>query len=214
MFKRILFIVFILYLSVGAPDRAGSNDRSSAGEDGIWDGCTSSAHFLQSGSRCLIACPQGGGSTLAAGGNEIVVTVRDFVGQPIPNIPASDFWLFGCSSGLQLCGGGGSIDADSSTNAAGQTTISGRLAAGGCDTGVMIVVWGVILGCPPICLSLDVRSPDLDADLDVDLVDFSLFAPSFPSPPSPYNSCCDYDCDGDIDLVDFSIFAQHWQHHC
>ena len=214
MFKRILFIVFIFCLPAGAPDRAGSNDRSMAGKDGIWDGCTSSAHFLQSGTRCLIVCPEGDGPTLADRGNEIVVIVRDIAYQPIPNIPASDFWLFGCSSGLQLCGGGGSIDADSSTNAAGTTTISGRLAAGGCDTGVMIVVLGVIIGCPPICLSLDVRSPDIDGSLDVGITDFSRFGQAYPSTVKPYDSCCDYDCDGDIDLVDFSIFAQHWQHHC
>jgi hypothetical protein len=59
---------------------------------------------------------------------------------------------------------------------------------------------------------MEVKSADLDCDLDVDLVDFSLFGAAYP--PNPYDPCCDYDCDGDVDLVDFSLFAQHWQHRC
>ena len=149
----------------------------------------------------------------ASGGNEIVVVSRDNTGTPIAGILASDYWLIGVSD-MPLCGGSGSIDADSDSDANGRTTISGVLDAGGCTDEIMVVGLGVVIGCPSTRLAISVRSPDLDADLDVDLIDFSLFAPHFPSPPNPYDSCMDYDCDGDIDLVDFSIFAQHWQHRC
>jgi hypothetical protein len=89
--------------------------------------------------------------------------------------------------------------------------------AGGCDiVGVYVVCQGVIIGCPPTCLSMVVVSPDISADGIVNLVDFAIFAPAFnTSCGNPnYNPCCDYDCDCDVDLVDFSLFAQHWQHSC
>ena len=142
---RFLIITVAVGLFIGAPLRAGSDERVHTGEHGIWDGCTSSVFFVQSGTRCLIACPEGDGSMLADGGNEIVVVVRDLAELPVPNIPATDIWLFGCTSGLQLCGGAGSISADSTTGSNGQTTISGRLAVGGCDSGVNVIVWGVFI---------------------------------------------------------------------
>jgi hypothetical protein len=52
------------------------------------------------------------------------------------------------------------------------------------------------------------KTPDLDGDGDVDLVDFSIFAGCWPT----YCFCVDYDCNGVINLVDFSYFAFHWGH--
>jgi hypothetical protein len=183
---------------------------------GIVDPCSSYAMFCQSGSRCWFICPQGDAQTLAQNGNEICVCVNDATGTPIEGILATDFWLVGCTD-LCLCAGSGSINADSATGVNGCTTISGTLQAGGCElVGVHAVVQGVIIGCPPICLTMVVVSPDLDCDGDVDLVDFAIFAPSFNKACGnpAYNPCCDYDCDCDVDLVDFSLFAQHWQHTC
>ena len=54
------------------------------------------------------------------------------------------------------------------------------------------------------------KSPDLDGDGQVALVDVSIFAAAFP--PNAYEFCIDYDCDGVIGLVDLSIFAQHFAH--
>jgi hypothetical protein len=190
--------------------------NTNSASSGIVDPCSSEADFCApGGTGCLMICPQGDGPILSDGGNEICVTVRDVNGNPIAGILATDLWLTGCTN-LVLCGGSGSSNADAATDAAGQTQFSGGMAAGGCDTGLYVVVQGVVIGCPPTCLAIDVRSPDITADLIVDLSDFSLFAgdPGYPSPPDSYDPCMDYDCDGDIDLVDFSLFAQHWQHTC
>ena len=189
--------------------------NTNSASSGIVDPCSSEVDFCApTGSRCLIICPQGDGSTLADGGNEICVIVRDNTGAPIAGILASDFWMIGCTD-LALCGGSGSSNADAATDANGETTISGGMAAGGCeDTGLMVVVQGVVIGCPGTCLSITVHSPDIDGSLDVGITDFSRFGLAYPSTVKPYDSCCDYDCDGDVDLVDFSIFGQHWLHVC
>ena len=187
--------------------------NTNTASSGIVDPCSSETDFCAAGTRCLLVCPQGDGSLLSDGGNEICVTIRDNLGIPIEGILATDFWLIGCTN-LCLCGGSGSSNADAATDANGETQFSGGMAAGGCDTGLMVVCQGVIIGCPPTCLAIMVVSPDITCDLFVNLADFSLFAPHFPSPPNSYEACMDFDCDGDIDLVDFSLFAQHWQHHC
>ena len=54
------------------------------------------------------------------------------------------------------------------------------------------------------------KSPDLDGDAAVNLVDLALFAGAWP--PNPYNFCMDYNCDGLINLPDLSLFAIHWLH--
>jgi hypothetical protein len=206
--KYYFLLLCLLVLSSGSSSPAPNSPQS-----GIYDPCSSYTHFLRPGSRCLIICPKGDGPSLAYGGNEIEVVSRDGYGQPIPGILASDHWLYGGSS-LSLCGGSGSIDADADGDVNGQAVISGILSAGGCCDEIMVVCLAVVIGCPPTRLAISVRSPDLDADLLIDLRDFALFSPNFPSPSNPYDSCCDYDCNGIINLVDFSMFAQHWQHGC
>ena len=187
--------------------------NTNVASSGIVDPCSSDAEFCYpTGTRCLFICPQGDGSTLADGGNEICVTVKNDLGQPIVGMLGTDFWLVGCTN-LCLCGGSGSSNADAATDINGQTQFSGGMAAGGCDTGLMVVVQGVVIGCPAICLAIDVRSPDLDCNLAVDLIDFALFSPHFPSNPAG-DPCVDYDCNGEVNLIDFSLFAQHWQHSC
>ena len=112
---------------------------------GIVDPCSTTA---TTAGGCLIICPQGDGTSLGGAGATISVTVKDATGAPVPGIPAADFWLIGCNDALTLCGGSGSSNADAATDGAGQTTISGGLAAGGCDTGLSHVVQGVVIAEP------------------------------------------------------------------
>ena len=161
----------------------------------------------------LFVCPAGDTDAFIEQGFWISITVFDFL-DPIPNIPPFDFWLIDNDpvNDLALCGGSRSSDADSLTNAEGMTTMSqGTLIAGGCADGMALVVQGFVLEEP--CgtwktLPIQVRSPDIDGSSEVDLMDLSIFASSFP--PGPYESCCDFDLNGVVDLVDLSRFARHF----
>jgi hypothetical protein len=164
---------------------------------------------VSSGSGTVLACPAGDGETLAEKGLQISVNVRDGAGAPVPGIPASDFWLIGCDDNLILCGGAASTNADHATDANGQTTISGTIAAGGSDF-LMVVVQGIVIGCPPTCLGIEVKSPDQNLDLAVDLADAAIFATGYP--PQPYRPESDLDGDGSVGLIDYALFYDHFYH--
>ncbi|NIO00744.1 MAG: hypothetical protein GTO42_01175 [Candidatus Latescibacteria bacterium] len=70
----------------------------------------------------------------------------------------------------------------------------------------------------PYCYEKYVRlvlvSPDIDADSIVNLIDFSMFAGGYISPPRPYDPRFDIYGDGQIGLVDLALFAQHFRHGC
>jgi hypothetical protein len=183
---------------------------------GIVDPCSSTA---SSAGGCWVICPQGDGDRLDDFGAEISVNVKDALGNPVPNIPASDFWLIGWNDAITLCGGSGSINADAASDANGDATISGDLAGGGCDVGIQVVVQGIVIADPadwsiPLCLALVVVSPDYNGDLIVDIIDFAIFGPAFPSPPKVLDSCIDFNCDGLVNLIDFAIFGVHYTHSC
>lgn len=193
-------------LLVGVPARA------------IVDGCRSTSSCW---AGAMIVCPAGDGHQLADQGATIYVTARDYYGAPIPNIPALDWWLIGCNDGLALCGSAFSSSADGPTDANGNTTISGAIAAGGCDIGLSVVVQGVVLEDYPACTQgsytfqchpIEVRSPDVTGDLIIDLLDFSVWAPSFLNAAAP--PCHDFSYDGVVDIVDFGIFGGHFLHNC
>lgn len=191
-----------------------------AGVDNANSGIIYSCSSTASGAGCCyLVCPQGDGTRFddASCGAVISLTARDITGAPIPGIIANDIWVDGCTGGLCLCGGAGAITADSATSAfpavAGSTTISGDLSAGGCDVGLNVIIQGVIVGCPAICLPYTVMSPDINCDLIVDIIDLALFAPVYLK-SSPYTYCMDYDCDSTIGLIDFAIFGVHYLHRC
>jgi hypothetical protein len=58
------------------------------------------------------------------------------------------------------------------------------------------------------CCPINLRSPDINGDLLVDLIDLSIFAAEFP--PNPYGPCSDLNDDGAVDLIDLSNFAFHF----
>src|SRR5262245_443057 len=109
------------------------------------DPCRSTVTFT---AGTVTVCPKGDGDPLTnsieGGNSQITLTVR-LGGTPIPGIPAEDMWLVGCSDGLLLCGGSSGSNADAPTNAQGQTTFSNEPAAGGCDTGLYVVVQGTVI---------------------------------------------------------------------
>jgi hypothetical protein len=163
----------------------------------------------------------------------ISVTVKDNTNAAIVGMPATDIWAKGCNDGLVLCGGSATIAASAATDALGMTTITGDMATGGCDTGLNVVVQGVVLGggaCPAICLGIAVRTPDFTgpvggpggpADGTVTLIDFTDLVKGFPtkyqSPPKPYSACYDLVGSpgfGTINLSDFSKFGEHFNHPC
>ncbi len=179
---------------------------------GVVDVCDCCSISTQGGG--LMVCPQGDGLSLIDVGAEIHIIVRDDSGRPIEGIGETDFWLVGTGDEMYLCGGSGSSNADAPTNAAGYTTMSGTIAAGGWSDGLYLVIQGNVIGCPPFVVAVNVRSPDINGDLSVNLADFSIFASSFPSPPNAYDHRCDYNYDGSINLVDHSMFGQHFNHNC
>jgi hypothetical protein len=203
-----LVIVLVAFLSIPS---------LSPGQ--IVDLCGSEAHTT---GGCILVCPEGDGDHLSNIGATIHLTVVD-ENQPIPNIPAADVWLIGCDplEDMILCGGSASSNADHPTDQQGQTTISGPIEAGGCSDGLAVVVQGVIImdpddGCSAwLCLPINARSPDIDANNVVDLPDLALFAAVFAG--GPYERCMDLNCDGNVGLQDLALFAAHFQgarHSC
>jgi hypothetical protein len=184
---------------------------------GIVDPCSSTA---SANGCCLYVCPQGDGPTFAACGSIINIHAADQTGTPIAGIPGADVWVEGCLGTMVLCGGSGSSNADSATGSNGNTTMSGGIGAGGCDIGLLVSIQGVIVkdqatNCNTNkCLAFQISSPDINGDLIVDIIDLSLFAAGYTSPPKPYVLCYDFNCDGLVDIIDFSIFAQHYLHVC
>jgi len=199
---------------------------------GVVDPCSTVA-TITGGPYCWVICPQGDGPSLNAllpgpltGDATISVTVKDQTGAPVAGIPAADFWLVGCTDGIVLCAGAGSINASAATDVNGQTTINGAMFGGGCDDSVAVVVQGALLVDPadcvsPACLQILTRSPDITGDLQVESLDFTQFGNGWTLLGGTYNKCVDYDCNGIEDSLDFTIFGNHYyvgdfanRHHC
>ena len=183
----------------------------------ILDICNSDA---TAAAGVLFCCPQGDGDALAANGLTVTVTIRDNVNAPIANIPAFDIWLTSCAGDvLAMCGGSAAINASAPTDQNGVTTITARFAVGGCDnTGVRAVFQGLAIGagvCGDPCLPIKIRSPDLNANYVVNLVDFATFGAGYTSPPKAYNECIDFVAPfGTVTLPDFARYGVHANHSC
>ncbi len=165
---------------------------------------------------CLLVCPAADGKTLADINSIVYVTVEDING-PFADIPGSDIWMIDADPerDLALCDGWYSfVHADSATNSEGKTTISGSMAAGGWGNGMLVVVGGCVMKDPAECydhylvLPIKVRSPDINADLHVNIADLALLAAAYP--PAPYQERCDMNCDGVINVADLGLFATHY----
>jgi len=159
----------------------------------------------------LFACPGSDGDLLSSNGLSITATVLDN-NLPVPGLPASDFWLVGCGTGLAICSSGTLWINPGATNGSGIIVLDGRLRASGCDnTGLRLVFQGSPL---PTCLPIQTRSADLNSDGVVNLSDFAEWATHYPTsmnPTAPYMACGDFAAPNaaPLRLADFAKFAVH-----
>ena len=195
------------------------------------DGCESECSVSCVGMRVSI-CPAGDFQFIREGcggvADYIQVDVKDIGGVGVPGIPWSDYWLAACDDvTYALCLCARPILADSLTSSSpgveGRTTLSARIAGGGCvlSDGISLAVQGkVILEKPscidPICLDVQIVSPDLTADCVVNLSDLGVFGLSYNKAlgETGYDDCCDYNDDQDCNLSDFAYMGEHYQHVC
>jgi len=216
---------------------------------GIVHPCSSTVTVNNPGTLVpFLVCPFGDGDPLKWDGpvppaydHLITLTVRDNGGIGVPGIPNTDMWLVGCSNGLLLCGGSQGSNADLATNGSGVTTFSQEPTAGGCDTGLYVVVQGTVIqqapGCQPLCLPIVTRSPDykssgapgppacvgdlLCPDSKVSPADFGWFVThyTYSGHPGSYIACADYvsPYGGTLGSGDFAKFVIHYSgagHKC
>lgn len=130
----------------------------------------------------------------------ITVTLLNASGIPIPNFPMEDLYLV--NSGLAVCGGFATADANSDAN--GMTQWSNPLAGGGFAQGLtVIMVSGAPLESGP-GEAVSFNSTDINGDLLVDLLDVVQFSQDF----GGYSFRSDFVYDGVLDLVDVVKLAQ------
>ncbi len=174
---------------------------SSLAAAGIPDDTLSTA---TSAGGTVLVTPAGLGKTLAEKGATISVTVLDVNGNAIAGYPFQDIWVDDTGDGsISLCKGG-SV-ADFNTDAAGATTISGAIAGGGfTQAGVQVYLAGTPLAGP--ALAIDMNSPDMNGDLEVNLIDIGIFGADF---GGAYNFRSDLVPDGVINLSDVGEFGVH-----
>jgi len=122
---------------------------------------------------------------------------------PLVGYPAEDMWLESTAGSLVFCSGG-SI-ADAATDDQGSTTWSGPLGGGGSDPGTCVIMLPGGLTPNQSSLILKFNSPDLNADLVVNLTDVSGFAQDFFSHTYAFRS--DFHFDDVVNLSDLSVMA-------
>lgn len=191
---RIMLIIALFCLGLALGSKAKGTEC----------GCLAS---IPPGNHVVLICPQGDGPTLAEEGAVITLTYTDLL------YPQYVHCAGGCNGGIVWCG-----DyplSDSLTGGNMQTTFSGSFAGGGYDTEIRFLIYQFYLPpCWEQYVPLVLVSPDINADLAVDVVDLAIFAAGYPSPSKPYDPRLDFDGDGTIGLVDLYYFSLHWQHGC
>lgn len=160
---------------------------------------------------CLLVVPDGSGPPLTEArlpdGSQVDATITaeilDLAAIPIANYPAEDMWLVSADGGLVACAGG--IIADGPTDALGIATFSNSLSGGGWSNDLaQLVVNGSVVPSRA-GLNLVFNSPDLNADLEVNLADVQLFAADFFS--GMYSRRSDLNYDLTINLSDIVPLA-------
>lgn len=163
---------------------------------------------VQGGSGHILVVPDGSGPTLASEGHVVWFRVVDRGGSPIEGYPFQDLMLARLDGTTQVIPCPGGAVADANTDANGESTFSGALAAGGwTDETLYIHAAGVpAVDLPP--LQLTVNSPDLDGNHMVNLQDIGAFALDFASGYA-FRSDIGGDLDGTLNLADVGVLAIH-----
>jgi hypothetical protein len=133
----------------------------------------------------------------------ITLTLVNYLGNPLANRPAVDFWLDTSASGINYAPGG--TIADGPTNASGQTVWQQPLPAGGCTLSETVVVFALGLPLNQAGINLHFVSGDINGDLAVNISDLSTFAAAY---TVAYNACADLFYDGAVNLSDLTLFSQ------
>jgi hypothetical protein len=190
------------------------------------DDCNSTVSLVGCTSMQLSICPAADFDQISAkcgGSGYIAIVVKDASDNGIAGIPWTDYWMGACDPGGEICLCCDGVVADSLTNGDGETTISGFIGGGGCvlSGGVYMSIQNQQIleapGCTdPVCLDIEIRSPDYICSGVVDLSDFTAFIASWNEcvGDANYNECFDFVDNGCVDMSDFSAFAPHWQHEC
>jgi len=159
----------------------------------------------------IMAVPDGNGDAfdqaILPGGTRtnglIMVALLDPMGVPIPGYPYEDIWLAASEGGLSFCALGNNAAAN--TDANGETWFRDPLRGGGASEGLLqVVVSGMALVSSPGVRIL-VNSPDLNGDLEVGVIDVSIFAGDF---YGAYRYRSDFDFNGQIGLTDVTRLAR------
>ena len=122
---------------------------------------------------------------------------------PMVNIPAEDMWLESNDGSLVFCAGGSIADAP--TDDQGNTTWSRPLSGGGWSLGWCDIMIGGALVIGRLNDNLNFNSPDLNADLVVNLTDISEFAQDFYG--SQYAFRSDLHFDYVVNLSDLAVMS-------
>lgn len=132
----------------------------------------------------------------------ITVTVVNSAGDPLVSYPGEDIWLASSGDVFAFCYG--TTSADQSTDAMGQTTITGPMRAGGqipAHEEARVMIAG--LTAANMVVPLTINSPDVNGDLVVDLSDITRMALAFAN----YDWRLDFNNDGTMNLYDIAIFT-------
>lgn len=155
----------------------------------------------------VLITPASTGGAIADAGATITVTVLDAGGFPVANYPFQDIYVDDPGNGsIVLCQGGSVADADTDNN--GVTTISGIIGGGGQNQTTQVYINGTPLAGTPLAVGFN--SPDIVADLSVDISDFSSFGLDFGT--TAFQSDLVYD--NSVDIADFSVFGLSFGQTC
>jgi hypothetical protein len=184
---------------------------------GVPDLGLSTASLAGGAAGQIVISPSGNGPTLLSKNATITVTVLDPLSNPIAGYPAADINLDdNGNDGLNICPTGSNADAN--TDGSGVTTFTGSIAGGGStQAGLQVYLGGNALAGP--VLAIDVNSPDIDGDRDVDLLDFGAFGPLYlAGVGGSYDFSVDFNDDAPnpaaINLLDLGVFGQFYLDVC